>query len=65
MEKMAQAITLEMGACIDVSRDERAPNGLGHIRGIIDALRNQGQTCDTASLLPVAAMGNIEAWQKI
>ncbi|HIL20106.1 MAG TPA: aldehyde dehydrogenase family protein, partial [Candidatus Thioglobus sp.] len=39
-EEMAQAITLEMGAPIEFSRNNQAACGSGHIKAAIDALRN-------------------------
>ncbi|WP_068115740.1 aldehyde dehydrogenase family protein [Tropicimonas marinistellae] len=34
-EEMAQAMTLEMGAPITLSREEQAPSGTGHIKGFL------------------------------
>lgn len=39
-EDMAQAISLEMGAPIDMARQQQAPSGSGHIANFIDAARN-------------------------
>lgn len=39
-EEMAQAISLEMGAPIEFSRNNQAACGSGHIKAAIDALRN-------------------------
>jgi len=66
-EEMAQAITLEMGAPISMSRDAQADVGSGHLQGFIHALREQATretlyNGDTLVREPIGVCGLITPW---
>eukprot|EP00931_Biecheleriopsis_adriatica_P017296 TRINITY_DN12449_c0_g1_i1.p1 TRINITY_DN12449_c0_g1~~TRINITY_DN12449_c0_g1_i1.p1 ORF type:complete len:507 (-),score=113.61 TRINITY_DN12449_c0_g1_i1:263-1783(-) len=66
-EKMAQAISLEMGAPIDFSRDYQADTGSGHLESFITALKAQEQrekleNGDTLVREPIGVCGLITPW---
>src|SRR6056297_1344770 len=69
-EEMAQAISLEMGAPIDLARQQQAPAGIGHMKAFLKAgqefefsrpLREDDR--DTRIILePVGVVGMITPW---
>ena len=66
-EEMAQAITMEMGAPISLSRDAQADCGAGHLQGFIDALVRQPEretlyNGDTLVREPIGVCGLITPW---
>ena len=66
-EEMAQAITMEMGAPISMSRDAQADCGAGHLQGFIDALVRQSEreilyNGDTLVREPIGVCGLITPW---
>ena len=66
-EEMAQAITMEMGAPISMSRDAQADCGAGHLQGFIDALVRQPEreilyNGDTLVREPIGVCGLITPW---
>jgi aldehyde dehydrogenase (NAD+) len=66
-EEMAQAITLEMGAPISLSREAQADCGSGHLQGFIDALSAQNSRVklsngDILVREPIGVCGLITPW---
>lgn len=67
LEDLAQAMTLEMGAPISMSREAQADAAVGHLVATIDALKAQQQrgvleNGDTQLLEPVGVCGLITPW---
>jgi len=66
-EDLAQAMSMEMGAPMTMSRDEQAASGIGHLESFIDALRDQSEREELSngdSLLrePIGVCGLITPW---
>ena len=66
-EDMAQAMTLEMGAPITMSRDAQADAGIGHLQSFIDALEAQDsrEALENGDILvrePIGVCGLITPW---
>ena len=69
-EDMAQAISLEMGAPIDLARQQQVPAGIGHIKNFLRAmdqiefLRPLGPHApdDRISMEPIGVVGLITPW---
>lgn len=66
-EDLAQAITLEMGAPISMSREAQADAAVGHLLGYIEALKAQQQrkllaNGDTQIFEPIGVCGLITPW---
>lgn len=66
-EDLAQAISSEMGAPIDVSREAQADAAIGHLQGFIDAMKKQElrETLDNGDVLvrePIGVCGLITPW---
>ncbi len=69
-EDMAQTISLEMGAPIEMARVQQAPTGAGHIKAFIEATRNfnfdhalRDNAPDTRILYePIGVCGLITPW---
>jgi aldehyde dehydrogenase (NAD+) len=67
LEDLAQAITLEMGAPISMSREAQADAAVGHLVGYIEALKAQQQrgllaNGDTYLYEPIGVCGLITPW---
>jgi aldehyde dehydrogenase (NAD+) len=67
LEELAQAMTLEMGAPISMSREAQADAAVGHLVGYIEALKAQQQrgllaNGDTQVYEPVGVCGLITPW---
>jgi aldehyde dehydrogenase (NAD+) len=67
LEDLAQAITLEMGAPISMSRDAQADAAVGHLVAFIEALREQEErrvlaNGDTQVYEPIGVCGLITPW---
>jgi aldehyde dehydrogenase (NAD+) len=67
LEDLAQAMSLEMGAPITMSREQQAEAGVGHADGFIDALEAQEERWtlpngDTLVREPIGAAGLITPW---
>jgi len=67
IEEMAQAITLEMGAPISMSREAQADCGAGHLQGFIDTLKSQEDRVmlhngDILVREPIGVCGLITPW---
>lgn len=67
LEEMAQAITTEMGAPIDMSRAAQAGCGINHIRAFAKALKDQPEreTLENGDVLvrdPIGVCGLITPW---
>ena len=67
LEDLAQAITLEMGAPISMSREAQADAAVGHLVGYIEALKAQQQRSllangDTHLYEPIGVCGLITPW---
>lgn len=66
-EVLAQAIRAEMGAPISMARDAQADSGIGHLEGILDALKTQElrETLPNGDILvrePIGVCGLITPW---
>lgn len=66
-EEMAQAISAEMGATIDLSMEAQTQEGVGHLQGILDALKAQKTqetlyNDDTLVREPIGVCGLITPW---
>lgn len=66
-EDLAQAISSEMGAPINVSREAQADAAIGHLQGFIDAMKKQElrETLDNGDILvrePIGVCGLITPW---
>ncbi|WP_113913554.1 aldehyde dehydrogenase family protein [Roseovarius dicentrarchi] len=66
-EDLAQAISLEMGAPITMSREAQADAATGHLQGFIDAMKKQAlrETLDNGDILvrePIGVCGLITPW---
>jgi aldehyde dehydrogenase (NAD+) len=67
LEDLAQAMTLEMGAPISMSREAQADAAVGHLVGYIEALKAQQQRSvlangDTQVVEPIGVCGLITPW---
>jgi aldehyde dehydrogenase (NAD+) len=67
LEELAQAMTLEMGAPISMSREAQADAAVGHLVGYIEALKAQQQRSllangDTQLYEPIGVCGLITPW---
>ena len=67
VEDLAQAMTIEMGAPISMSREYQADAAIGHLEGFIDALKSQQEkeTLDNGDVLfkePIGVCGLITPW---
>ncbi|MEH6591856.1 MAG: aldehyde dehydrogenase family protein, partial [Halioglobus sp.] len=67
LEDLAQAMTLEMGAPISMSREAQADAAVGHLVGYIEALKAQQQRSvlangDTSLYEPIGVCGLITPW---
>lgn len=67
IEDLAQAMTMEMGAPITMSREEQADSAVGHLLAYIEALKAQSQRSvlgngDTQLYEPVGVCGLITPW---
>lgn len=67
LEDLAQAMTLEMGAPISMSRESQADAAVGHLLAFIEALKSQQQRSllangDTLLYEPVGVCGLITPW---
>ncbi|MCF6431437.1 aldehyde dehydrogenase family protein [Leisingera sp. MMG026] len=66
-EEMAQALSAEMGAPISMARDAQADAGIGHLEGILEALKTQElrETLTNGDILvrePIGVCGLITPW---
>ena len=68
-EEIAQAITMEIGAPIDMSRTQQVGCGTGHIQGFIDTLKTfeferamAGSDSDFLRYEPIGVVGLITPW---
>ena len=66
-EEMAQAMSAEMGAPITMARDAQADSGIGHLEGILEALKTQElrETLPNGDILvrePIGVCGLITPW---
>ncbi|WP_264214221.1 aldehyde dehydrogenase family protein [Leisingera thetidis] len=66
-EEMAQALSTEMGAPISMARDAQADSGIGHLEGILEALKAQTlrETLFNGDILvrePIGVCGLITPW---
>lgn len=66
MEDMAQAISTEMGAPINLARHAQAPSGLGHLAAALDILRTYAfeESLGAAQVIkePIGVCGLITPW---
>ncbi|WP_323781829.1 aldehyde dehydrogenase family protein, partial [Leisingera sp.] len=66
-EEMAQALSAEMGAPVSMARNDQADAGIGHLKGILEALKSQQlrETLANGDILvrePIGVCGLITPW---
>ncbi|WP_241480977.1 aldehyde dehydrogenase family protein [Leisingera sp. ANG-M6] len=66
-EELAQAMSAEMGAPVTMARDAQADSGIGHLEGILEALKTQElrETLPNGDILvrePIGVCGLITPW---